>query len=127
MQEIDRSYYDMRNRIAVPEYNLDFINGLSTSIDNYDSGLLLCAELTHKLLHKNTIHDEMTRIHNNSRTFNDFKEQCTAQLIGRIVMTQYNNKTYKIDDIDWVSNPLDTFNTKKGDVTFSQYYDTVNR
>lgn len=124
MQEIDRSYYDMRNRIPVPEYNLDFINGLSTSIDNYDSGLLLCAELTHKLLHKSTIHDEMKKIHGNSRSYEDFKERCMGQLIGRIVMTQYNNKTYKIDDIDWDSNPDCSFNTRKGDVTFMQYYET---
>ena len=39
---------------------------------------------------------------------------------------RYNNKTYKIDDINWASTPKDTFSTRKGDVTFVEYYKTVN-
>lgn len=122
MQEIDRCYFDMRNKIPITQYNLDLINGLSTSIATYENKLLLCAELTHKLLHKNTIHDLMGKIWNDCRTEEQFKEKVTAEIVGRIVMTQYNNKTYKIDDIDWDSNPKSKFGTKRGDITFLEYY-----
>ena len=30
-------------------------------------------------------------------------------LLGCIVMTRYNNKTYRIDDIDWNKKPADKF------------------
>ena len=30
-------------------------------------------------------------------------------LIGAIVMTRYNNKTYRIDTIDWDMHPTSTF------------------
>ncbi len=87
MQEIDRSYFDMINKIQIPAYNLELINGLSTSIALYENKLLLCAELTHKLLHKRTIHDMMSDIYKRSRSDSDFKEQCTLEIVGRIVMT----------------------------------------
>lgn len=122
MHEIDRCYFDMKNKIPITQYNLDLINGLSTSIATYENKLLLCAELTHKLLHKNTIHDLMNKIWNECRTEEQFKEKVTSEIVGRIVMTQYNNKTYKIDDIDWDSNPESSFGTRRGDVTFLQYY-----
>jgi aubergine-like protein len=122
MQEIDRSYFDMTNKIQIPKYNLELINGLSTSIALYEQKLLLCAELTHKLLHKKTIHDMMSDIYRRCRSDAEFKEQVTSEIVGRIVMTTYNNKTYKIDDINWDQNPTNTFNTKRGDVTFIEYY-----
>lgn len=122
MKEIDRCYFDMEKKIHIPMYNLELINGLSTSIANYENKLLLCAELTHKLLHKSTIHDLMKTIYDTSRSDNDFKEKCTSQLVGRTVMTVYNSKTYKIDDIDWDTSPKNEFSTKRGNVSFLDYY-----
>lgn len=33
----------------------------------------------------------------------------TRQMIGQIVMTKYNKKTYKVDNIDWNKSPSHTF------------------
>jgi len=87
MKEIDRNYYDMRTRHNVPNYNLDLINGFSTSIAVYENQLLLCAELTHKLLHKTTVYDKMAELHGKSRDLTHFREQCVQDIVGRIVMT----------------------------------------
>ena len=35
---------------------------------------------------------------------------------------RYNNKTYRIDDIDWRKNPTATFETRKGTTSFIDYY-----
>ena len=39
-------------------------------------------------------------------------------------MTHYNNKTYRIDDIDFTKNPLSTFHLRKEDrdITYLDYY-----
>ena len=29
----------------------------------------------------------------------------SAEIIGAIVITKYNNKTYRVDDINWDGNP----------------------
>ena len=38
---------------------------------------------------------------------------------------RYNNKTYRIDDIDWDKNPLSTFTTRSGEISFMQYYENA--
>lgn len=35
---------------------------------------------------------------------------------------RYNNKTYRIDDIDWDKTPMDTFQTKTGEISYVDYY-----
>ena len=40
-----------------------------------------------------------------------------------IFFSRYNNKTYKVDDIDWNKNPSSTFNKNGTDVTFKEYFE----
>ena len=40
---------------------------------------------------------------------NNFKAQIQKVLLGNIIMTRYNNKTYKVDDIAFNRNPKETF------------------
>jgi len=44
-----------------------------------------------------------------------------------IVLTDYNNKTYKIDDVDFESSPMTKFSTKDGEISFTEYYKKVCR
>ncbi len=40
---------------------------------------------------------------------------------------RYNNRTYRIDDIDWDSNPQKTFNQHDGTpISFSDYFKKVS-
>jgi len=39
----------------------------------------------------------------------DSKQEIMAALCGSTVITHYNRKTYRIDDIDFTMNPLSTF------------------
>ena len=39
------------------------------------------------------------------------------------MLTRYNNKTYKIDDLDFESSPMSTFTNSKGEtMTYVDYY-----
>jgi aubergine-like protein len=52
-----------------------------------------------------------------------FQQDCIKQLVGCTVLTRYNNKTYRIDDIDWQKTPRSTFETSSGQqITFAEYY-----
>lgn len=124
MKEIDRNYYDMTNRILIREYNLNLINGFATSIASYDEKLLLCCELTHKLLHNQTVYELMMSHYNNAQNEEHFRSICMNDLVGRIIMTKYNDQTYKIADIDWDSNPASVFSYRGNEVTFIDYYRT---
>ena len=56
----------------------------------------------------------------NSKTF---EEDITRQIVGCTVLTRYNNKTYRIDDIDWGKTPQNSFESSSGQqITFVDYY-----
>lgn len=123
MKEIDRNYYDMTTKINIERYHLEMINGFSTSIALYEEHLLLNAEIIHKLLHKTTVYEVMMNMYNQSRNDNDFRAQCSAEILGRIVMTKYNDKTYRINDIAWEANPTNRFEQMRGgETSFVDYY-----
>ena len=48
------------------------------------------------------------------------------QLVGTVVVTRYNNRTYRIDDIAWDKNPKSTFMDHTGkNISFVEYYQLV--
>ena len=51
-----------------------------------------------------------------------FNEKCLEKFVGLTVMTQYNKKAYRIDDINWDGKPSDTFEKKGEPITYIQYY-----
>lgn len=53
------------------------------------------------------------------------QREFAGSVLGIIVLTYYNNNTYRIEDIDFNANPSCTFNMKNGQVvSYQQYYKT---
>ncbi len=50
----------------------------------------------------------------------------SINIFYQIVLTTYNSKTYKIDEIAWERSPLQTFPMRDGSqCSFIQYYEDV--
>ena len=45
-----------------------------------------------------------------------------STVLGTVVLTAYNNNTYKVDDVLWDKDPTKTFECKGKQVTFVEYY-----
>ena len=44
-------------------------------------------------------------------------------LLGAIVITRYNNQTYRVDEIDWDKTPSDEFDGRNGEkMSYQKYY-----
>ncbi|KAK8759676.1 hypothetical protein V5799_002693 [Amblyomma americanum] len=110
---------------------LDSMEGLSFSIDRVAIGhgahhQQMAAKAPsdvfphrhHKVLRRDSVFDLMSQIQH----VPNYKNECVKRVAGCIVMTPYNNKTYKVDGIDWDMNPACTFQTKKGPKTYADYY-----
>ena len=69
--------------------------------------MLMCCELSTKILRKDTVLDQLKLAFGQDRA--NFQNIATRLLLGNIVITQYNKKTYRIDDILWNAKPSDTF------------------
>lgn len=52
----------------------------------------------------------------------DKNDAVRRALIGQSVITRYNNKTYRIDDIDFSASPSKKFERREGEISFIQYY-----
>lgn len=86
MTLIGRNYYDMSQPQDLRKYNMDIVHGYTTSIATYENKLLLCAEVSHRLIHQQTIYDVMDQLYTKDRY--TFKEQSIQVVIGQIVMTR---------------------------------------
>lgn len=90
-----------------------------SSIRNHENGVLICNEVTHKVMRTDTVYDLMQRTHREQR---DFKTNFLTAVIGQTVLTAYNNNTYRVDDVDFEKTPKTTFDTKNGPISFVDYY-----
>lgn len=118
----ERAYFDFDNMHELPKYHLKVASGYKASIDIYQSRLLLCTEVAHKLINFDTVWDVMERLYRDCRP-DEYKNACLNQLVGTTIMTNYNKKTYRIDDINWDQTPECTFEKKDGSkISFADYY-----
>jgi aubergine-like protein len=118
----DRAYYDFEQMHNMPNYGLKIAPGYKASLDIYASKLLLCTEVTHKLFNFSTVKQEMEEFFKNKNSNDSYKQRCMERFVGLTVMTQYNKKTYKIDDIAWDVTPAHTFDKKGTPISYTQYY-----
>ena len=121
-----RSYFDHRQAINIPEYNLDLWPGFITTLKQHESELLLCVEVTHKVLCTDDVLTVMNGVRERVGAQDParWKGAIADGLVGTVVMTTYNRKTYRVDDIDWNKNPGHTFPLKGQEVSFMDYMKT---
>lgn len=51
-----------------------------------------------------------------------YRERAMNEIIGTSVLTRYNNKTYRIDDIAWDKTPRCTFMKNGEEISLIDYY-----
>lgn len=121
LQLVGRNLFDALAKIDVHEHKLQLWPGYVTSIRQHESDLMLCAEMSCKVMRTETLLDIMQEVYRESR---NFKQEFLNKVLGMTVLTDYNNKTYRIDDVSFDENPMSTFASKRGEkeLTFQQYY-----
>lgn len=109
----------MKFQVDIPQHNLQLWPGYVTSIRQHEVDILLCAEVTNKVMRTETIYDILENCLKNER---DYKRAFQEVVLGMTVLTAYNNKTYRIDDVDFDQSPKHTFSTNNGNISFVDYY-----
>lgn len=69
-----------------------------------------------------TIYEIMSKHYSNNRNKGEAVQAIEQSVIGMTVLTDYTNKAYRIDEIDFNKTPNSTFETKDGPITFAEYY-----
>ncbi|KAL9980655.1 hypothetical protein ACROYT_G009266 [Oculina patagonica] len=124
MQQVGRNYYHIQHPIMIDKFKLELWPGYTTSIMPYETDVLLNADVSHKVLRQTTVLEYLYELYNSGG--GDFHKNATKKLVGQIILTRYNNKTYRIDDIKWDVFPSHTFHGRfKGverDISYVEYY-----
>ena len=123
----NRNYFDPKSSHSIKNYDLEVWPGYITAVDRYEGGLLLQADVAHRVLRTETARDLLVKIHKKcaggGSAAASAKQEAEKQLLGTSVLTRYNNKSYIIDDIDFDSSPKSTFENERGEsVSYLDYY-----
>lgn len=119
LQLVGRNLFDAVAKIDIREFNLQLWPGYLTSIRQHEQDLLLCAELSFKVMRTETVYSIMQTTYQESR---NFKEAFNQKMLGTVVLTDYNNRTYRVDDVKFDMSPLSKFSTRDGEINFVDYY-----
>lgn len=126
LQMVGRNFYDALAKIAIPNYDIELWPGYLTSIRQHENSILLCCEISHKFMRKQNVLSVLKKAYNEYGS--DFKDRFTKEIIGSIVLTDYNNRTYRVDDVDWNVTPASTFSKSDGtQISYIQYYKEVSQ
>ncbi|XP_018796089.1 PREDICTED: protein aubergine [Bactrocera latifrons] len=118
LQLVGRNFYDPKAKHSLNAYCLELWPGYQTSIRQHEQDILLCAEIAHKVMRTDSVYKTLQECQNKQDPLNSFKHE----VVGTIVLTDYNNKTYRVDDVDFESSPMSKFKTKDGDISYMEYY-----
>ncbi|XP_016062212.1 PREDICTED: piwi-like protein 4 isoform X1 [Miniopterus natalensis] len=122
MYQIGRNFYKPSEPVEIPQHKLSLWPGFAISVSYFESKLLFSANVSYKVLRNETVLEFMTTLCYQTG-MSGFTQMCEKQLIGLIVLTRYNNKTYRVDDIDWSVKPTHSFQKRDGtEITYVDYY-----
>ncbi|KAK9504492.1 hypothetical protein O3M35_010814 [Rhynocoris fuscipes] len=120
MQLVGRDYFEAAMKVKVDKYNIELWPGFITSVRQHEHDILLGIDLANKIMRKDTALDLLAEL--NRRSPNNWRQSFQQAIVGSIVITPYNNKTYRIDDVDFDLTPEFTFDKGKEKISFIDYY-----
>ncbi|KAG4079836.1 hypothetical protein HA402_014967 [Bradysia odoriphaga] len=115
-----RKNFDPTAPKPIPQHKLEIWPGYVTAVDEYEDGVMLCLDVSHRLLCTETVLDILTHAYVSDKS--NFQQKAMEALLGQVVLTRYNNKTYRIDDILFNESPQSTFTMSGKDVSYMEYY-----
>ncbi|KMZ01324.1 protein argonaute-3 [Drosophila simulans] len=118
--KFDRKQYDPSRPKIIPLAKLEVWPGYVTAVDEYKGGLMLCCDVSHRILCQKTVLEMLVDLY--QQNVEHYQESARKMLVGNIVLTRYNNRTYKINDICFDQNPTCQFKIKTGWTSYVEYY-----
>lgn len=122
LKQMKRDYFDPKAATRVDQWQLEVWPGYITTIRQHEHELLLCVEVSAKILRTDSAFNTIEVCKQKYRGPEVIKAIQKA-LIGAVVVTPYNNKTYRVDDVDFTQTPTSTFERKDGSkISYAQYF-----
>ena len=127
LQRIGGGRYQPDLQAEWPLLGVNIWPGHLSNLCRRESGIFLNVKSVHQVIRtKETVFDKLQYVREvNENRGLDFKEEIRQLMASQIVVTSYNNRSYKIDDVDFEKSPESTFSLiKDGEefqVSFADY------
>ena len=101
MVQMNLNFYDPTAGHQVPQHKLEIWPGYVTAVQEFEGGGMLCCDVSHKVLRSQTAYELIKDVMKQNPA--DLRGSVLKAVLGATVLTRYNNRSYKVDDVDWVS------------------------
>eukprot|EP00347_Sterkiella_histriomuscorum_P022394 403330644 len=120
-KQIGRNFFNPNQSKVLAQYNLEIWPGFASSLQMLQNGILLNMDICHKVIRTDTVLDFINDIKNKAR--GDPREEIKKALQGTTVMTTYNKRTYRVEDINFEISMKDTFPQEDGtEISYLEYF-----
>ncbi|KAL6264762.1 hypothetical protein P5V15_004860 [Pogonomyrmex californicus] len=117
---IGRQNFNPNCAHTLHQHRLEVWPGYVTAINEYEGGLKLCLDAKHRVMRTETVRDLITEIFRKGQY--NYRDNVIREIVGTSVLTRYNNKTYRIDDIAWDKTPRYVFTRGDEEMSLIDYY-----
>ncbi|XP_058062361.1 protein argonaute-3 [Anopheles bellator] len=117
---IARGNFDPSMARIIPHQRLEVWPGFVTAVNEFEGGLMLNLDVSHRVLMQTTVYDQLKLMANADR--GRFQDNARKVLLGAVVLTRYNHKTYRIDEILFDESPSSQFTCQGRDMSYVEYY-----
>lgn len=114
-----KKVFNPRNPPVVPAHKLEVWPGYVKSINEYEGGLMMNLDVSHRILHTSSVYEKFKEL---SRQRGSAEDGIRKQMIGRMVVTKYNNRSYRIDDLVFDKNCFMEFEIDDKKMTIFEYF-----
>lgn len=120
LTKIGKHYYDAKREIQNPKHQVAIWPGQISSIRQHEHQILLMADVIHKFLRLDTVYTLLRHLHTTHP--NNLKWAAEREVVGMVVMTRYNQRTYTVHEIAWDLTCLGKFSYQGSQITYLDYY-----
>eukprot|EP00300_Choanocystis_sp_HF-7_P041984 c8759_g1_i2.p1 GENE.c8759_g1_i2~~c8759_g1_i2.p1 ORF type:complete len:770 (+),score=206.00 c8759_g1_i2:29-2311(+) len=119
---MNRRYFDPSKAIKIDAHRLEVWPGYSTSVETIEYGIALNIDVASKVLRQDNVRDILKGLMNDRRApGKNLQEKANLLLVGQIVVTRYNNMTYKISSVDFTRTPQFKFDSKGQMISIAEH------
>lgn len=98
--------------------------GYIVLIQEFERDVLMCCELSYKVIRSQTIRSVMCSIFRGNNR--NWKEMFKKEMINKTVVTSYDSQVYIIHDIDFKKNPTSTYE-RKSKISHVEHFRKVSK
>jgi aubergine-like protein len=124
-ETIGRKSFNSAKAHSLDAHKIKVWPGFDARLIMKESGVLLNIDVCFKVVRQDTVLAYMNELRTRiEQKGGDWKEELQEALKGTTVVTRYNQKTYKVERVDFAQSPDTTFDKQGTQVSYKDYYKT---